>query len=184
MYVFFFFSLQRFFVNLTLTNQTCFIFSNLNYKQQTFAEQGLRTLCCAVRELSEEEFNAWNQKYYEASVAIDNRDAKVEAVGELIEKDMTLIGATAIEDRLQDGVPECIENLLKANLKLWVLTGDKEETAVNVGFSCALLNNSMQRVHLTKDTINSKEALLAALNKSIDQYKNVSFLILYFIFQI
>ena len=56
---------------------------------------------------------------------------------------LTVLGCTAIEDKLQPGVPECIETLMKAGLRLWVLTGDKQETAINIGFACGLLRNEM-----------------------------------------
>ena len=52
----------------------------------------------------------------------------------LVERDLTIVGATAIEDRLQEGVPETIESMRAAGIKVWVLTGDKEETAVNIGY--------------------------------------------------
>lgn len=55
-------------------------------------------------------------------------------VAELIEKDLILIGCTAIEDKLQEGVPSCIETLSKAGIKIWVLTGDKMETAINIAY--------------------------------------------------
>lgn len=57
---------------------------------------------------------------------MEDRDDKVSACYEEIEKNMMLIGATAIEDKLQDGVPETIANLALANIKIWVLTGDKQ----------------------------------------------------------
>ncbi|XP_014676806.1 PREDICTED: phospholipid-transporting ATPase ID-like [Priapulus caudatus] len=90
-----------------------------------FAADGLRTLCLAVRELDEETYQHWKEKHHEAATSLDDREAKVEAVYEEIERDMTLAGATAIEDKLQDGVPETIANLALANIKIWVLTGDK-----------------------------------------------------------
>lgn len=62
----------------------------------------------------------------EASVSLENRQEKLDAVYEEIEQGLTLIGATAIEDKLQDGVPETIANLAAANIKIWVLTGDKQ----------------------------------------------------------
>ena len=55
-------------------------------------------------------------------------------VAELIERDMILLGSTAIEDKLQEGVPQCIETLAKAGIKIWVLTGDKLETAINIAY--------------------------------------------------
>ena len=86
-----------------------------------------------MAELSEEEYNEWNRAFYHASTALDERDAKVDEASELIEKNLFLLGATAIEDKLQDGVPESIAMLSAANIKIWVLTGDKQETAINIG---------------------------------------------------
>ena len=65
-------------------------------------------------------------------------------VYEKIEQNLLYLGATAIEDKLQDGVPECIAKIAKANIKIWVLTGDKLETAINIGYSCQLLTNDME----------------------------------------
>jgi phospholipid-translocating ATPase len=56
---------------------------------------------------------------------MEKREEKVNEAYEEIEKDLKLLGATAIEDKLQDGVPQCIENLARAGIKIWVLTGDK-----------------------------------------------------------
>ncbi|XP_023443441.2 phospholipid-transporting ATPase IC isoform X2 [Dasypus novemcinctus] len=104
-----------------------------------FASETLRTLCLCYKEIKEKEFAAWNQKFMAASVASSNRDEALDKVYEEIEKDLILLGATAIEDKLQDGVPETISKLAKADIKIWVLTGDKKETAENIGFACELL---------------------------------------------
>ena len=72
-----------------------------------------------------------------------NRDKEINRVAELIEYDFELIGSTAIEDKLQEDVGRTIYDLKKAGIKVWVLTGDKVETAMNIGFSCRLLNNEM-----------------------------------------
>ncbi|XP_053909336.1 phospholipid-transporting ATPase IC isoform X2 [Cuculus canorus] len=106
-----------------------------------FASETLRTLCLCYRDISHEEFEAWNKKFVEASVATMNRDEALDKVYEEIEKNLILLGATAIEDKLQDGVPETISRLSKADIKIWVLTGDKKETAENIGFSCELLTD-------------------------------------------
>ena len=94
---------------------------------------GLRTLCIAMAELSEGEYEEWNKEFYKASTAFDERDAKVDEASENIEKNLFLLGATAIEDKLQEGVPDSIATLSAANIKIWVLTGDKQETAINIG---------------------------------------------------
>uniref|UniRef100_A0A8C4QUV2 Phospholipid-transporting ATPase n=1 Tax=Eptatretus burgeri TaxID=7764 RepID=A0A8C4QUV2_EPTBU len=109
-----------------------------------FAGEGLRTLCLAYKDLDEADFAEWSRRHHEASTAMDEREEKLSAVYEEIEKDMKLLGATAIEDKLQDGVPDAIANLARANIKLWVLTGDKQETAVNIGYSCNMLWDDME----------------------------------------
>ncbi|XP_072920242.1 phospholipid-transporting ATPase IC isoform X1 [Hemitrygon akajei] len=108
-----------------------------------FADETLRTLCLSYKDISEGEFEKWNIKFKAASVSTNNRDEALDRVYEEIEKDLLLMGATAIEDKLQDGVPETIDVLKKGDIKIWVLTGDKKETAENIGFSCQLLTNDM-----------------------------------------
>jgi phospholipid-translocating ATPase len=113
---------------------------------EMFAREGLRTLCIAQRVLGEEEYQKWNVQHELASAAIQDREDKLEAVSDAIERDLSLLGGTAIEDRLQEGVPDTIALLAEAGIKLWVLTGDKVETAINIGFSCNLLNNDMELI--------------------------------------
>lgn len=76
---------------------------------------------------------------------------KVEEASNLIERKLKLIGATAIEDKLQEGVPETIAALLKADINVWVLTGDKQETAINIGYSCKLIVQGMPLIILNED---------------------------------
>lgn len=118
---------------------------------EMFAREGLRTLCIAQKDLSEEQYRAWKKEHDLAAAAIEDREEKLENVAEMIEQDLLLIGGTAIEDRLQDGVPDAISLLGQAGIKLWVLTGDKVETAINIGFSCNLLNNDMELIHIKVD---------------------------------
>ena len=113
---------------------------------EMFAREGLRTLCIAQKVIGEKEYQEWNREHELAAAAIQNREDKLEAVSDAIERDLTLLGGTAIEDRLQEGVPDTIALLADAGIKLWVLTGDKVETAINIGFSCNLLNNDMELI--------------------------------------
>ncbi|KAF9261251.1 phospholipid-translocating P-type ATPase [Marasmius fiardii PR-910] len=106
-----------------------------------FANEGLRTLTLAYKVIPEEEYEIWAHKYHEASVAMDDREGKIEAVSEEIEKDLRLLGATAIEDKLQDGVPEAIADLKRAGIRIWVATGDKLETAIAIGRSTNLIGH-------------------------------------------
>ena len=115
---------------------------------EEFAREGLRTLCVADRLLSEDEYYSWVREHDIAAAAITDREEKLEKVSSEIEQELMLIGGTAIEDRLQDGVPDTIQLLADAGIKLWVLTGDKVETAINIGFSCNLLNNTMELIVL------------------------------------
>ncbi|ORX47116.1 phospholipid-translocating P-type ATPase [Piromyces finnis] len=119
---------------------------------QGFASEGLRTLCLGYRVLDEEEFKSWHKRYKEASFSDSDEAAQqIALLNDEVEHDFILIGATAIEDKLQDGVPECIETLSKAGIKIWVLTGDKLETAINIGFACNLLNHNMQIIVIRGD---------------------------------
>lgn len=113
-----------------------------------FAGEGLRTLCLAIRDLDEVFFANWKQRHQEAALSMENRDEKLDSIYEEIERDMTLVGVTAIEDKLQDGVPQTISNLGMAGIKIWVLTGDKQETAINIGYSCQLLTDDMADIFI------------------------------------
>ncbi|XP_042020590.1 putative phospholipid-transporting ATPase 9 [Salvia splendens] len=118
-----------------------------------YADTGLRTLILAYRELSEEEYTLFNEKFAEAKNAVSaNRQELIDQVTEEIEKDMILLGATAVEDKLQQGVPECIDKLAQAGIKIWVLTGDKMETAINIGYACSLLREGMKHILVSLDT--------------------------------
>jgi len=108
-----------------------------------FARIGLRTLCVAYRELSQKEFLEWWHRLDEAKADIDHKDELVPQIEQEIETELVLLGATAIEDRLQDGVPDTIASLHFARLNVWVLTGDKVETAINIGRSCHLITDEM-----------------------------------------
>lgn len=108
-----------------------------------FAGEGLRTLVCAMAVLSQNEYLAWSKLFMEASNALMDRSTKIADVANRIEQNLELVGTTAIEDKLQDGVPQTIELLSSAGIKVWMLTGDKQETAVNIGFACSLLGDDM-----------------------------------------
>ncbi|XP_051999807.1 phospholipid-transporting ATPase ID isoform X2 [Xyrauchen texanus] len=113
-----------------------------------YAVDGLRTLAVAYRDLSEEQWEEWAEHYRDADKSTDCREDRLAAAYEEIEQDMMLLGATAIEDKLQEGVPETIAILSLANIKIWVLTGDKQETAVNIGYSCKMLTEDMTEIFI------------------------------------
>ncbi|XP_075763480.1 phospholipid-transporting ATPase ID isoform X4 [Pelodiscus sinensis] len=113
-----------------------------------YAGDGLRTLVLAYKDLEEGYYEGWAEQLLRASVAPEGREDRLARLYEEVEQDMMLLGATAIEDKLQQGVPETIALLTLANIKIWVLTGDKQETAVNIGYSCKMLTDDMTEVFL------------------------------------
>lgn len=86
---------------------------------EDYATEGLRTLCLAMREIPDDEYRVWSAIYDKAATTINNRGEELDKAAELIEKDLFLLGATAIEDRLQDGVPDTIHTLQTAGIKIW-----------------------------------------------------------------
>jgi phospholipid-transporting ATPase len=131
---------------------------------EEYASEGLRTLCLAMREIPEDEFQQWWKIFDAAQTTVSgNRAENLDKAAELLEKNMYLLGATAIEDRLQDGVPETIHTLQDAGIKVWVLTGDRQETAINIGMSCKLISEDMtllivneESAAATRDNIQKK----------------------------
>ncbi|KAI9171488.1 Phospholipid-transporting ATPase [Paramyrothecium foliicola] len=114
------------------------VFSKCFKHLDDFAKEGLRTLMFAQRFIPHQEYTTWKKLYNEATTSIVNRQEMIEAAGEMIEQSFELIGASAIEDKLQKGVPETISRLRRANIKIWMLTGDKRETAINIAHSATL----------------------------------------------
>ncbi|PPD90927.1 hypothetical protein GOBAR_DD12130 [Gossypium barbadense] len=147
-----------------------------------YADAGLRTLVLAYRELSENEYEVFNEKMTEAKNSVSaDRETLIDGVAEMIERDLILLGATAVEDKLQNGVgwnmhvPDCIDKLAQAGIKLWVLTGDKMETAINIGYACSLLRQGMKQIIINLDTpeiqslekTGDKDAVIKASRKSV-----------------
>uniref|UniRef100_A0A3Q3LHG2 Phospholipid-transporting ATPase n=1 Tax=Mastacembelus armatus TaxID=205130 RepID=A0A3Q3LHG2_9TELE len=109
------------------------------YHLDCYAKEGLRTLCFAKKVVNDEEYEHWSVDRQRALAAIDNREELVMKTAVQLETKLSLLGATGIEDRLQESVPDTIVALREAGIKVWVLTGDKPETAVNIGYACRLL---------------------------------------------
>jgi len=135
---------------------------------EDFAREGLRTLCIGVHEISQKEYDDWSKVYYDASTCLNDREKKLDEAAEMIETNLYLLGATAIEDKLQDGVPESIAHLSSANIKIWVLTGDKQETAINIGYSCRLLHDDLELLICNGRT---QEDVRSWLEEQIDQHR-------------
>lgn len=120
-----------------------------------YCEHGYRILCMARRYLTEEQFRDWNEEYQK----LQKQSANEKQLGKCIDKiesNLELIGATAIEDRLQYRAPEVIASLRAAGIIIWVLTGDKMETAINIANSCSLFDSKMKLITISLDTVTSK----------------------------
>ncbi|XP_061877847.1 phospholipid-transporting ATPase IB isoform X3 [Entelurus aequoreus] len=127
---------------------------------EMFATEGLRTLCFAYVDLEEDAYQDWLEDYTRVSTVLKDRALKLEECYERLEKNLLLLGATAIEDRLQAGVPETIATLMRADIKIWVLTGDKQETAINIGYSCHLVTHGMSLIIINEDSLDATRATL------------------------
>ncbi|XP_027336205.1 probable phospholipid-transporting ATPase 4 isoform X2 [Abrus precatorius] len=142
-----------------------------------YGEAGLRTLALAYRKLDEQEYSAWNNEFLKAKAAVGaDREAMLERVSDMMEKELILVGATAVEDKLQKGVPQCIDKLAQAGLKIWVLTGDKMETAINIGFACSLLRQGMKQICITTPVSDSvtNDVKQAIKDNILNQITNAS----------
>ncbi|CAF1416732.1 unnamed protein product [Rotaria sp. Silwood1] len=141
------------------------------------ASEGLRTLCLAWKELNANDYEKWAKKLKRATTSMQRREEQIDELYEEIEKNMKLLGMTAIEDKLQDGVPQCIERLTEAEIKIWMLTGDKIETAENIGFSCRLLTDNMiiKRIDVEteEDVMNELNRFRIELIEKIQQSFNI-----------
>ncbi|KAF8608093.1 calcium transporting ATPase [Ceratobasidium sp. AG-I] len=152
--------------------------SNQPYTEQTmihledYATEGLRTLCVAMRDIPEAEYQQWSTIYDQAAATINGRGDALDKAAEIIEKELFLLGATAIEDKLQEGVPETIHTLQMAGIKVWVLTGDRQETAINIGMSCRLISESMNLVIVNEENAHDTREFITKRLNAIKNQRN------------
>ncbi|KAL4432018.1 hypothetical protein ABPG74_017754 [Tetrahymena malaccensis] len=112
-----------------------------------FAKLGYRTLVLAKGRVDNHFYDQWNEKMHESQIILTSeRDEMVEKVSDEIEQNLILYGCTAIEDKLQENVPQTIQKLREAGIQIWMLTGDKRETAINVGLLSSIIEPSYKRV--------------------------------------
>ncbi|OWM78666.1 hypothetical protein CDL15_Pgr002837 [Punica granatum] len=148
-----------------------------------YAQMGLRTLCLAWRELMPDEYREWSLSFKEANSSLEDREWKLAEVCQRIERDLEVLGVTAIEDRLQDGVPETIETLRKAGINFWMLTGDKQNTAIQIALLCNFISPEPKGQLLlingkTKDEVHrSLERVLLTMRITTSEPKDVAFVV-------
>ena len=124
------------------------ILNQCKYYVNKFSVLGFRTLFIAMKILSQEEYNKFSSDLKEAQMSLENKDEKVAEVYNSNKKNLILLGATIVEDKLQDLVPETIRDLRLAKVKVWMLTGDKMNTAYNIGLSCNLISKKMKTFNI------------------------------------
>lgn len=141
-----------------------------------FSNMGLRTLVVARRNLTKQQYEEWNKEYHAASTALQNRNEKVDKACELIECELEIIGCTAIEDKLQDGVPDTIEFLLQCGMKVWVITGDKQQTAINIGYSTKLIGRDQEKViiNVDKDAPSPGDSVKRQIREAVEKYTGLN----------
>ncbi|XP_053423350.1 phospholipid-transporting ATPase VB isoform X2 [Nycticebus coucang] len=135
-----------------------------------YARDGLRTLCIAKKVISEEDFRRWASFRHEAEASLENRDELLMETAQHLENQLTLLGATGIEDRLQEGVPDTIAALREAGIQVWVLTGDKQETAVNIAYSCRLLDETDTVYTINTENQETCESILNCTLEEVKQF--------------
>ncbi|CAN6275550.1 unnamed protein product [Urochloa humidicola] len=138
---------------------------------EMYSQLGLRTLCLGWRDLEEDEYKEWSKNFQEASCSLDNRESKVAEVCQSLERNLHILGVTAIEDRLQDGVPETIKLLRNAGINVWMLTGDKQNTAIQIGLLCNLIT-SEPNSQLLSISGKTEQDILRSLERALLIMKN------------
>jgi phospholipid-translocating ATPase len=137
--------------------------ANSKYAINLFAIKGLRTLVVAFKAIDPEQYEEWNKRYQHVRLyTTQDKENKIAVLAEEMEQSFKLIGVTAVEDKLQDKVPRAIEEFRKAGIKVWMLTGDKMETAENIGLSCKMITESSYIIKI-------KELNIIDLDKKLNE---------------
>lgn len=144
---------------------------------EKFSLRGLRTLCYSMKCLSQREYDAVAAKLK----TFDSSTEKLKLVNQYaseIEQGFTLLGCTAVEDKLQDKVPQTIADCLSADMKVWMLTGDKLETAENIAFSCRLIQDHFKKTYIReKDNLEDKLAELTQIYDAREKDQKISLIV-------
>ena len=159
------------------------VLEQCKYYVNKFSSIGYRTLFIAMKVLSQDEYNKFANDLKEAQMSLENKEENVKKVYESIENNLILLGATIVEDKLQDKVPETIRDFRLAKVKVWMLTGDKMNTAYNIGLSCNLISTKMKtfnikgiskKVNTDLEDINKEERNQIIINfaKEFQGFKN------------
>ena len=147
------------------------IMKNIENALDLYSKEGLRILTVAYKKLSLNELDLYQNEYLKAVKSIINKKENLEILAKKIEKDLILLGVTGIQDELQDNVYETLKDFSEAGIKLWVLTGDKRETAKSIAFSCGLFEEEFNIFEI-KEGLN-KIQLELRLNELVEEFNNI-----------
>lgn len=134
-----------------------------------YSKKGLRVLCMAKKVLKDEEYEEWLEQHKASELSVGEAEERLVSSARLMETNLELLGATGIEDRLQEGVPETIAALRAAGIVIWVLTGDKQETAVNIAYSCQLFSADMEVLTLNARSQEATEETIRFYLEQVDR---------------
>ena len=148
------------------------VMDNLKEALDLYAKEGLRILAIAYKKLTIEEMVKYQKEYFKASKSTYSKKEKIEELAKIVEKDLIFLGVTAIEDELQDDVNETLKDFSNAGIKLWVLTGDKKDTAKSIAYSCGLFDDEEFNIFEINEGLNKRQ-LEARLNELVDQFNNL-----------
>ncbi|EFC36194.1 predicted protein [Naegleria gruberi] len=149
-----------------MKNDFCSSDLNQTSKNQIneFSKTGLRTLLVGFKYIEPQEYKIFEDKLRVVSTLSEGREAELSKLYSNIESNLTYLGITAIEDELQEQVPQTIKKLRQAGINMWMLTGDKQETAQQIALSCQLIDglNSLHEIS-GQSTANLNECLVNIL---------------------
>ena len=143
---------------------------------ENLATKGLRTLVLTQKIISKEDFEAWNREYQDAISSMENRKEKIAQTVSKLENNMDFLCVTGVEDLLQDDVANTIDNLRNAGMKVWMLTGDKVETATCISISAGIKAKNQKIFTITYDSLSdyddrdNTEKKLAKLKELFEEY--------------
>ena len=145
---------------------------NLRKSLENYSKEGLRILAVAYKKITSEELLKYQKEFIKASKNTYKKKEKLDELANKIEKDLIFLGVTAIEDELQDDVNETLKDFSDAGIKLWVLTGDKKDTAKSIAYSCGLFDDENFNIFEINEGLN-KIQLEARLNELVELFNHI-----------
>ena len=148
------------------------IIKNIQNSVEAYSNEGLRILVVAYKKIPLKDLNLYQKEYLKACKSTYNKKEKLEILANKIENNLVLLGVTGIQDELQDEVYETLQDFSKAGIKLWMLTGDKKNTAKSIALSCGLIDDQNFNILEIDEGLN-KVGLESKLNEMVEKFNNI-----------